>query len=56
MQEIVAQVEISLSAFGPDASVIGAAAVVVNDILMNPSQTAKEVMEGIVMSSNAVQT
>jgi predicted NBD/HSP70 family sugar kinase len=56
MQEIVAQVEISLSAFGPDASVIGAAAVVVNDILMNPSQTAKEVMEGIVMSTNVVST
>lgn len=56
MQEIVAQVEISLSAFGPDASVIGAAAVVVNDILMNPSQTAKEVMEGIEMRTNAVLT
>jgi predicted NBD/HSP70 family sugar kinase len=56
MQEIVAQVEISLSAFGPDASVIGAAAVVVNDILMNPNQTAKEVIEGIVMSTNAVSS
>ena len=28
----------------------------VNDILMNPSQTAKEVMEGIVMGTNAVST
>jgi glucokinase-like ROK family protein len=54
VREIVAQVEISLSAFGPDASVIGAAAVVVNDILMNPSQTAKEVMAGIVVSRKVV--
>jgi glucokinase-like ROK family protein len=44
MDEIVSQTEINLSAFGPDSSLIGAAAVVVDDILMNPSHVAKEVM------------
>ncbi len=41
MSEIAAQTEISLSAFGPDASLIGAAAVVVDDILANPTQVRK---------------
>jgi hypothetical protein len=44
MSEIAAQTEISLSAFGEDASLIGAAAVVVDDILANPTQMQKEVM------------
>jgi glucokinase-like ROK family protein len=44
MDEIVSQTEINLSAFGPDSSLIGAAAVVVDDILMNPSHIEKEVM------------
>ena len=44
MNEIVSQTEINLSAFGPDASLIGAAAVVVDDILTNPSHVEKEVM------------
>ncbi len=46
MSEIGAQTEISLSAFGPDASLIGAAAVVVDDILANPTQVGKEVRAG----------
>lgn len=44
MAEIAAQTEISLSAFGGDASLIGAAAVVVDDILANPTQVGKEVV------------
>jgi glucokinase-like ROK family protein len=40
------QTEIKVSAFGPDASLIGAAAVVVDDILTYPTQVAKEVMAG----------
>ena len=44
MSEIVSQAEINLSAFGPDASLIGAAAVVIDDILMYPSHIEKEVM------------
>jgi glucokinase-like ROK family protein len=44
MQEIVVQTEINNSAFGPDASLIGAAAVVVDDILTNPTHVEKEVM------------
>jgi glucokinase len=44
MHEIVQQTEINLSAFGPDASLIGAAAVVVDDILTNPTHVEKEVM------------
>ncbi len=44
MPEIAGQTEISLSAFGGDASLIGAAAVVVDDILANPTQIGKEVM------------
>jgi len=35
LQEMAAQTEIQFSAFGADASVIGAAAVVVDDILTN---------------------
>jgi hypothetical protein len=44
MAEIAAQTEVGISAFGVDASLIGAAAVVVDDILSNPTQVAKEVM------------
>ncbi len=44
MQEILAQTEINLSAFGPDASLVGAAAVVVDDVLTHPSHVEKEVM------------
>jgi glucokinase-like ROK family protein len=44
MQEILAQTEINLSAFGPDASLVGAAAVVVDDVLTYPSHIEKEVM------------
>ncbi len=44
MQEILAQTEINLSAFGPDASLVGAAAVVVDDVLTYPSHVEKEVM------------
>ena len=44
MQEILAQTEIDLSAFGPDASLVGAAAVVVDDVLTHPSHVEKEVM------------
>ncbi len=43
MADIAVQTEISLSAFGADASLIGAAAVVVDDILANPTQVGKEV-------------
>jgi len=43
MHEIVLQTEINLSAFGPDSSLIGAAAIVVDDILTNPSHVEKEV-------------
>ncbi|HEY5981969.1 MAG TPA: ROK family protein [Anaerolineales bacterium] len=45
MPGIVAQTEINLSAFGPDASLIGAAAVVIDDILGNPTEVEKEVMD-----------
>lgn len=50
MHEIVVQTEIKLSAFGADASLIGAAAVVVNDILTNPSHAEKEVVPGSEMN------
>jgi glucokinase-like ROK family protein len=50
--EIVSQTEISLSAFGPDASVIGAAAVVIDDILQNPKLVEKEVMAGEVLHAS----
>jgi glucokinase-like ROK family protein len=46
MHEIVLQTEVHLSAFGPDASLIGTAAVVVDDILTNPTHVEKEVMPG----------
>ncbi len=46
MHEIVLQTEVNLSAFGPNASLIGAAAVVVDDILTNPTHIEKEVMPG----------
>jgi len=41
MPEIAVQTEVGLSAFGPDASLIGAVAVVVNDILSNPSHVER---------------
>jgi predicted NBD/HSP70 family sugar kinase len=44
MHEIHSQTELNLSAFGPDASLVGAAAVVVDDILNHPQHVAKEVM------------
>jgi glucokinase-like ROK family protein len=44
LAEINQQAEIILSAFGADASVIGAAALVVNDILLNPSHVGEEVV------------
>ncbi len=44
MGEILSQTDISLSAFGADASLVGAAAVVVDDILNYPSHVEKEVM------------
>ncbi len=43
MQEILAETEISLSAFGPDASLVGAAAVVVDEVLTHPLGVEKEV-------------
>jgi len=46
MQEIVMQTVIKISAFGPDASLIGAAAVVIDDILTNPTHVEKEVVAG----------
>ena len=51
MHEIVIQTEINISAFGTDASVIGAVAVVVNDILTNPTHIEKEVVLDRVISS-----
>lgn len=51
IQEIAAQTEIAMSAFGRDASLIGAAAVVLDDILTNPTQVAKEVMSRIEMNT-----
>ena len=44
MDEILSQAEIHLSAFGADASLVGAAAVVVDDILTHPAHVEKEVM------------
>lgn len=44
MPEILSQAEIELSAFGPDASLVGAAAVVVDEVLTYPSHVEKEVM------------
>ncbi len=44
MGEILSQAEINLSAFGPDASLVGAAAVIVDDVLKFPSHVQKEVM------------
>jgi glucokinase-like ROK family protein len=43
LSEIYQQVEILISEFGPDASVIGAVALVVNNILINPSRVEEEV-------------
>jgi glucokinase-like ROK family protein len=44
MPENVVQTEVGLSAFGSDASLIGAAAIVIDDILTNPTHVEKEVM------------
>lgn len=44
MGEILSQTDVNLSAFGPDASLVGAAAVIVDDILKFPSHVQKEVM------------
>ena len=41
MPEIFQQVQILLSAFGPDASVVGAAALVVEALLSNPSNVKR---------------
>jgi hypothetical protein len=49
----VIQTEINISAFGTDASVIGAVAVVIDDILTNPTHVEKEVMLDTVISSIA---
>lgn len=54
MNEIVLGTEINLSAFGPDASLIGAAAAVVNDILTYPTHIDKEVMLGRITDPVAV--
>jgi predicted NBD/HSP70 family sugar kinase len=54
MHEIVLQTEIDLSAFGPDASLIGTAAVVVDDILTHPTHVEKEVMLGRIAKPVAV--
>jgi hypothetical protein len=53
LHEIVIQTEINISAFGTDASVIGAVAVVINDILTNPTHVEKEVVLNSVISSIA---
>ena len=42
MPGIVPQAEISLSPFGPDASLIGAVAIVVDDLLSYPTNTEKK--------------
>ncbi len=55
MQEILAQTEIKLSAFGPDASLVGAAAVVVDDVLTHPSHVEKEVMPQTITAQIAGQ-
>jgi glucokinase-like ROK family protein len=44
MSASVVQTELNLSAFGPDASLIGAAAIVIDDILSYPTHVEKEVM------------
>ncbi len=44
MSEIVLQTEVNLSTFGVDASLIGAAAVVLDDILNHPNHVEKEVV------------
>jgi glucokinase len=44
MSASVLQTELNLSAFGPDASLIGAAAIVIDDILSYPTHVEKEVM------------
>jgi predicted NBD/HSP70 family sugar kinase len=41
LPEIDQQVEVCLSSFGPDASLIGAVSIVVDDILSNPSHAER---------------
>ena len=41
LPEIIQQMEILLSAFGSDASVIGSIAIVVDDILSNPTRVER---------------
>jgi glucokinase-like ROK family protein len=41
LPEIDQQAEVILSSFGPDASLIGAIAIVVNDVLSNPTQVKR---------------
>ena len=50
LSEIVGQTDICVSAFGPDASLIGAAAVVIDHILGKPTAVAKEVMPGTALN------
>ncbi len=45
MPEIAIQTEVNISKFGSDASLIGAAAIVVYDILKNPTHVEKEVVQ-----------
>jgi len=54
MGETVNQTEINISAFGPDASVFGAVAVVVDEILTNPTYVEKEVELSRLPTSEAV--
>jgi predicted NBD/HSP70 family sugar kinase len=44
LPELNRSVRVELSQFGPDASLIGAAAIVIDDILSNPTHVEKEVM------------
>ncbi|HUH99126.1 MAG TPA: ROK family transcriptional regulator [Anaerolineales bacterium] len=41
MAEIAVQMQVNLSEFGPDASLVGAAAIVVDDILQNPTHVER---------------
>ncbi len=50
LSEVAGQTDICVSAFGPDASLIGAAAVVIDDILGKPTEVAKEVMPGVALN------
>jgi hypothetical protein len=41
LPEIDQQAEVVLSSFGPDASLIGAIAIMVDDVLSNPNQVER---------------